>query len=234
MMQRLIIDYCGEVAEPDPSREFVIGREGDLVIDGENPFLHRRFLVIMPGEGMWWIANVGERLSATLSDAANTMRATLAPGARVPLSFEETTVVFTAGPTTYEFEIRASDVESPAFAASQAQDDTSATIGAVTLTESQKLLIIALAEPLLTRQGEPLSAIPSSAAAAKRLDWPITTFNRKLDNVCDKFDRLGVRGLRGGPGKLASNRKARLVEHALDTRLVTPADLELLHKNKKR
>ena len=32
----------------------------------------------------------------------------------------------------------------------------------------------------------------------------------------------------GGPGKLASNRKARLVEHALSTRLVTEADLALL------
>lgn len=233
-MDRLIIDYCGEVFEPDSGSEFVIGREGDLVIDQDNPFLHRRFLVIVQGDGMWWIANVGERLSATLSDSRNTMRATLAPGARLPLSFAETTVVFTAGPTTYEFEIRSSAVDTPDLMSVAANDDSPATIGAVVLTESQKLLIIALAEPLLRRQGEQLSAIPSSADAARRLGWPITTFNRKLDNVCDKFDRLGVRGLRGGPGKLASNRKARLVEHALDTRLVTSADLELLHNSGRR
>ena len=28
--------------------------------------------------------------------------------------------------------------------------------------------------------------------------WSMTTFNRKLDNVCDKLDKLGVAGLRGG------------------------------------
>ncbi|MGJ3403836.1 hypothetical protein [Glutamicibacter sp. Je.9.36] len=52
-------------------------------------------------------------------------------------------------------------------------------------------------------------------AAAARLGWGITKFNLKLDNVCDKLDKAGVAGLRGGPGKLATNRRARLVEHAV-------------------
>lgn len=230
MVQRLIIDFCGEIFEPKPGTEFVIGREGDLIVDDDNPFLHRRFLVVVCAEdGMWWIANVGERLSATLSDVSNTMRATLAPGARIPLTNPATTLVFSAGPTTYEVDFEVSNLEVPEVAADSAESDATATMGAVVLTETQKLLIVALAEPLLRRQGEALSAIPSSADAAARLGWPITTFNRKLDNVCDKFDRIGVRGLRGGPGKLASNRKARLVEYALDTRIVSSADLELLH-----
>ncbi|MGO1174309.1 MAG: hypothetical protein ACTMKU_08400, partial [Actinomycetaceae bacterium] len=49
-----------------------------------------------------------------------------------------------------------------------------------------------------------------------------------LDNVCDKLARYGVRGLRGGQGKLAVNRRARLVEHAVASRLVTNDELELL------
>ena len=56
----------------------------------------------------------------------------------------------------------------------------------------------------------------------------MTKFNRKLDNVCQKLADAGTRGLHGGPGKLASNRKARLVEHALSTRLVSERDLALL------
>jgi len=74
----------------------------------------------------------------------------------------------------------------------------------------------------------PPGQIPSSADAAARLGWKVTKFNRKLDNVCQKLADAGTRGLHGGPGKLASNRKARLVEHALSTRLVTEADLALL------
>ena len=68
----------------------------------------------------------------------------------------------------------------------------------------------------------------SSAAAAERLGWTLTRFNRKLDNVCQKLADAGTRGLHGGVGKLATNRKARLVEHALSTKLVTEDDLALL------
>lgn len=81
---------------------------------------------------------------------------------------------------------------------------------------------------MLRREGTGLSEIPSSADAARRLGWATTRFNRKLDNVCEKLDRIGVKGLRGGPGLLATNRRARLVEYAVASRLVTPADLPLL------
>jgi hypothetical protein len=56
----------------------------------------------------------------------------------------------------------------------------------------------------------------------------MTTFNRKLDNVCEKLDKIGVDGLRGGRGRLATNRRARLVEYAVATRLVSVDDLALL------
>lgn len=59
---------------------------------------------------------------------------------------------------------------------------------------------MALAEPMLRREGTGFSAIPSSAAAAKTLGWALTRFNRKLDNVCDKLDRVGVAGLREAAG----------------------------------
>ena len=70
--------------------------------------------------------------------------------------------------------------------------------------------------------------MPTSAGAALRLGWTITKFNRKLDNVCDKLTRNGVRGLHGDARNLATNRRARLVEYALSARLVTTHDLALL------
>jgi hypothetical protein len=59
----------------------------------------------------------------------------------------------------------------------------------------------------------------------------MTTFNRKLDNVCDKLDKIGVQGLRGGKGNLATNRRLRLVEYAVATHLVSSEDLVLLDTN---
>jgi len=135
--------------------------------------------------------------------------------------------VFSAGPTTYELAVH---IEQPAFRENitHVEEDGLSTIGAVPLTISQKLLILALAEPLLRREGTGMSELPSSAGAAERLGWTLTRFNRKLDNVCDKLDRQGVPGLRGGVSSSATNRRVRLVEHAIASRLVTREDLELL------
>lgn len=220
------VEFCGEWTELDDEAVFTIGRDGDLQVD-ENPYLHRRFLQVDRSDGLWWLTNTGSRLSATVCDAAGSVQAWLSPGARLPIVFAETTVLFTAGPTTYELTLVNNE---PAFVPSEVghTETGETTIGPVVLTDSQKALIVALSEPLLRRDGTGTSAIPSSRQAADRLGWELTRFNRKLDNVCDKLSRRGVRGLRGGPGQLANNRRARLVEHAVASHLVTPADLALL------
>ena len=224
------VDFCGEVHEAPRERAFTIGREGDLEID-DNPFLHRSFLQISHEGGWWWLSNVGTTLTATVADKKGLFQAWLNPGARIPLAFERVTVWFTAGPTTYDFDVL---VGNPSFTSIDhdellpAEGGGETTVGRVSMTPDQKLLIVALCEDVLRRTGAGQGQIPSSAVAAERLGWKITKFNRKLDNVCQKLADAGIRGLHGGPGKLASNRKARLVEHALSTRMVTEADLALL------
>lgn len=221
------IEFAGEEFAVSPGETFTVGREGDLAID-DNLFLHRHFLEVTQDAGIWLLSNVGSRLTATVTDSASRVQAWLAPGARLPLVFEETTVIFSAGPTTYDLTIRA---EEPAFRETARFDVENAgqsTIGDVPLTSSQRLMILALAEPLLRREGAGMGEMPTSAQAAERLGWTLTRFNRKLDNVCDKLDRVGVPGLRGGVRSYATNRRTRLVEHALAARLVTRDDLPLL------
>lgn len=223
----LQIEYDGIVHDLDPGCSFTIGREGDLAIDS-NKYLHRRFLCLEVEAGVWWISNVGQHMSVSLSAGDGSFQARLGPGTRVPIVFSHTLLQFTAGPTSYDvlvsnhsasFQYRLAD------GATAVGEDT---VGNVRLTASQKLLLVALCEPLLRERDSGVSGIPTSAAAAQRLGWPVTTFNRKLDNVCDRLDRFGIQGLRGGVGNLASNRKARLVEHALLVQLVTVDDLDLL------
>ncbi len=225
-MSAVTVEFAGEYFPVSDEEPFLVGREGDLELD-DNLFLHRHFLEIAHGEGLWWLANIGTRLTATVTDSAGGVQAWLSPGARLPLVFERTTVVFTAGPTTYELTVHAAE---PTFRHTrhEADADGASTIGDVPLTESQKLLILALAEPQLRRDGTGRSEIPTSAKAAERLGWTVTRFNRKLDNVCDKLDRIGVPGMRGGQRSFATNRRARLVEHAVASRLVTRADLGML------
>ncbi|MFT3899981.1 MAG: hypothetical protein QM728_07055 [Gordonia sp. (in: high G+C Gram-positive bacteria)] len=229
----LYVEFCGERFAVDPDGRFTIGREGDLAVD-DNPYLHRRFLLIHRGVGgLWYLSNVGAHLSATVVAAEAGFSGQIAPGANLPLVFGRTVVVFTAGPTTYEVEIHATPGEG-SVALTEAGQRGDTTVGVPSLTESQRLLIIVLAEQILRHEGSGTSAIPSSAQAAARLGWSITKFNRKLDNVCDKLDQMGVSGMRAGGGKLATNRRARLVEFALSSQMVSRADLPLLDAEAQR
>ena len=222
----LKLEFAGEWFTLDPDVEFVIGRTGDLDIS-DNQFLHRQFLRISHADGFWWLSNVGSRLSATVSSAGGTVQSWLSPGARIPIVFEDCAVVFTAGPTTYEIVLSLSNSQFTAVGpAAGGAGETTVMPGA--FTPSQRLIVIALAEPLLRRDGVSVADIPSSGEAAKRLGWTTAKFNRKLDNVCDKLDQAGVPGLRAGGGKIAANRRGRLVEYAVSSRFVTRADLELL------
>jgi hypothetical protein len=222
----LKVEFCGEWIDLHPERSFVIGREADLVVD-ENPYLHRRFLEVRWQDGMWWLANLGSQLSATVSDPEGRFQGWLAPGAHLPLVFDVVLVRFAAGPTSYEVVLHLDGAPlSPAAPGGASDGET--TLGRLTLTDEQRLLVLALAEPALRQDGSGRSPLPSSTAAAARLGWPITKFNRKLDNVCQKLKRAGVRGLHGGPERLASDRRGRLVEYALAARLVTREDLYLL------
>jgi hypothetical protein len=231
----LTVRFCGDQFPVVAGRQLTIGRCGDVVID-DNPFLHRTFLVILEQGGLWWLSNVGSTLTATVADGTGLLQAWLAPGARIPLARNQTLVWFTAGPTTYDFEII---VDHPVFVPATVDPFEQGhlgemTVGRVSFTPDQKLLLVALCEGSLSCSRPGTSQIPSSAAAAARIGWTLTRFNRKLDNVCQKLADTGIRGLHGGIGRLASNRKSRLVEHALSTRLVTSADLILLEGRQSR
>jgi hypothetical protein len=228
-MRPLRVEYCGEWYTVEAADgPFTIGRDSDLTID-ENPYLHRTFLTLSSEYGLWWLSNVGQLLAATVSDATGSVQAWVAPGAKLPLVFQQVQVIFSAGATTYEFAIHAEeDFYNTSLTATVTDGGT--TIMPVALTSTQRLLVLSLAERVLAQPAGGRATVPTSAEAAARLGWSMTTFNRKLDNVCEKLDRLGVDGLRGGRGKLATNRRMRLVEYAVATRLVSSDDLPLLDR----
>src|SRR4029078_11088803 len=66
-------------------------------------------------------------------------------------------------------------------------------LGDLMLTDEQRLLLLALAEGTL-RDPHQREDLPTNRAVARRLGWSITKFIRKLDNLCDRFTRLGVGG----------------------------------------
>lgn len=225
-VNELQIDFAGEIYRVVPGEEFIIGRLGDLAID-DNPYLHRHFLSVRHDGRMWWVHNVGTRIPARLSDVNRLTTSTLPPGGAMPLVFESMLLTFHAGQTSYELELSlSSSVFKTVMPADDGLGDT--TMGETRFTHSQLLVILALAEPVLSRAGVGAWQIPSAVEAAARLGWTQTRFNRKLDNVCDKLDKAGVKGLRGGVGAQAHSRRANLVDWAVTSRLVTADHLPVL------
>lgn len=223
----LTIDYAGEIIELDPDDDaFVIGRDGDLIID-DNPYLHRRFLEITHTGGVWMLANVGSQISATVNDPSSAVHAWLAPGGQVPIVHGETKISFSAGPTAYEV-ILMLDAPPEVSGSMDAVVDGTATLGRIELTHDQKLMLVVLSESALRNGMSGMGDIPSAAAAAARIGWTRKRFEKKIDNVCDRLATSGVRGLKGDLGNQAVSRRVRLVEYAVTTRLVAPEDLDML------
>ena len=222
------IYFCDERHFVSEDEVFIVGRQGDLALD-DNPYLHRNFLKIMTHNDLWWLENIGSRIAATVSDPDGGMQAWLTPGATIPLVLARTIVLFTAGSTTYEFEIQLpQSAEPPDLVAAKGLESGRETVGDMTFTPDQLLVILALCEPSLRRKRWGAADVPTSAQVAHRLGWPVTRVNRKLDNVCDKLSKIGVKGLRSDSDRMATDRRARLVEYAIAARWVTVETLSLL------
>ena len=222
----LILDFGGRRELIPAGTTFVIGRGADLAMD-DNQYVHRRFLELDQRDGIWWLNNVGSRLTASVASAGGMAQSWLAPGESMPLVFGATTVMFSAGPTTYEVELVAEtpfyQVTTPWTSAADEPDV------AGLLSPMQKIVLTALSEPMLRMAAQGSVHLPAMDEVAVRLGWSLEKLERRAGNLCDKFARHGVRGLeRDGAAGMPDSVRSRLVEHAVGARIVTPDDLELL------
>jgi len=228
----LRVEFVGEEIIVPADHELTFGRAADLIID-DNPYLHRtlgRFSVI---RGLWWLTNTGRSIALAVTDLGGSSFSRIAPGSAMAITVPEAAVRFEAGAARYEIEV---------FLPSMGPDDESArevwlddgagptvTVSQIPLTPEQLELVVALAEFRLREPGSQ-APLPTNKAVSARLGWSRSKFNRKLDALCAKLARAGVTGLHGSAGELARDRRLRLVEHAIITRLITPEDLAILER----
>jgi hypothetical protein len=222
----LVVEFCGETRRLAPGEALRFGRRADLCID-ENPYLHRVVGRFVSRQGLWWIQNHGARTVLEIRDLETASRQTVAPGQQAALVLGRALVCFTAGPTAYELEVSRHGGEVVLDEVGEPAGTATIDFGVVPLSAEQHLLLVALCEPRL-RSGS--DEVPTNQAVADRLGWTLTKVNRKLDHLCAKLAREGVRGLRGGPDSLAMDRRQTLIDHALTAGLVEPDDLGLLSR----
>lgn len=230
MAQRLYVDYCGEDHVCFPDRSMSFGREADLVIDA-NPYMHRVLGVFAHRDGHWFLSNVGRSIVINIADRTGPTSVVLSPGRSLGLAMAEFAVSFVAGRTRYEFDAALEGVDSPLEAGfEQGTGRRTLEWGMVELNPEQHLLLVELASERLRDPHAERSLSASKAASARRLGWSLSKYNRKLDHLCQKLDRVGVPGLYGAEGIQASDRRRVLVDHALAVGLVTADDLVLLER----
>ncbi len=275
--QPLVVSFCGELHYVPLEGTWSFGRAADLIVD-DNPYLHRQLGQIQFRQGLWWLDNLGTKISLDVKDQTSRSQATVAPGRSMVLTMPRAVVQFRAGRSSYEIDLEVTDPVGPWRAPSVDDDgprtastaNTSSTastsstaraaargdtapepaiageadssssltealvgenhtisVAELALTDDQRRLIIVLAEATLRSPGAEIS-LPTNRQAAARLGWTITRFNRKLDNVCERLTKSGVSGLRGQVGTMAADRRRRLVEHSVESGLVTLDDVGLL------
>lgn len=221
---KLFITYVDCTRELLPGEELTFGRSGDLVID-ENPYLHRVLGKFSFKSDYWWLMNVGSKTPIELLDATSQTSALLTSGRQLPITTLRSLVRFQAGPSSYEIQVISEEASELVAPAKGPPGAITARFGVIDLTAEQRIMLAALCEPRLRNQSKP---IPGNKDVAVRLGWTLSRFNRQLDRLCQRLERAGVRGLRGSGASLATDRRYRLVEHALRVGLVGPADLRLL------
>ncbi len=231
-MTDLHIDFIGALTELSPGDQLSFGREAELIID-ENPYLHRKLGLVHSRETTWWLTNTGSRIPMEVRDLETRSVLVVASGREVAITFPSSVVQFEAGGSKYELALTldgADDGPEPWDTVDDDDDDDScATISLdqLPLTDDQKRVLLILCEAPLRNPAADID-IPPSRVGAQRLGWTLKAYGRKLDNVCDRLTRTGVRGLRGDQAGIAKDRRTVLAEYALAAGLVTADDLVLL------
>jgi len=223
-VSELVVEFVGDQHLVAPTDTFTFGRKGDLVIDS-NRHLHRLLGRFSFDSGIWWLTNEGRHISIEVLDTDSRSRQVVAPGTSVALTFASAVLSFQAGASNYQIEVRQQAGHNARASSAEVTGDYTISAGDVPLTPDQRALIVGLATPQLQDPSGGLT-LPTNRELAQSLGWSLSKTERKIDNVCQKFAKAGVRGLHGGPGELAKNRRGRLVEHVIEIGLVTLNDID--------
>jgi hypothetical protein len=215
----LEVDFVGEIHRLGPDESLTFGRAADLVLD-TNPFMHRVVGRFNCRQGVWWLENLGRTARIDLCDELHGITHQVVPGSQVSLTHRVFSVAFAAGPTGYRIDGRLGEPPEPETPEAPSGTATVA-FGSVPFSPEQYELVVALVASSRANAGR----LEPTPVIARRLGWTTKKFHRKLDLVCVKLDRAGVRGLKGDLGASADLRRERLVAHVLGAGLVRIDDL---------
>ncbi len=228
----LVLDFIDERYEAEPDLDLTFGRAGAVVIDELNEYMSRVVGAFVYHQGTWWLQNRSSNAQLSVV-AENGTQTTLPPGTSDPITVGSGRIRFRAGPSNYELGFELTDPPDAPDPASldpgQIDQSTDAKptqdFGIIPLNEEQRAMLASFARSWLADPLAEIHEVPPNAEVAHELGWSLKKLDRKLDYLCARLSSAGVQGLRGAKGGEASDRRRRLVEHVIQTQLITSDDL---------
>ncbi|AZA08458.1 hypothetical protein [Corynebacterium pseudopelargi] len=98
------------------------------------------------------------------------------------------------------------------------------------LPEDVRLVLAAIAQEVLESGTQDYSLMLKNQEVAEQLGWTKKRFDHKLDGICKYFASFGVGNTVGAKDLAASNRRIKVIQHAIEAKLITRADLKLVRQ----
>lgn len=233
MVEPLAVEFIDERFEVSDDDVLTFGRRAELVIDGDNQYMHRIVGSFVMHRDTWWLRNDGTAIDLVVATNEG-RKSQVPPGTAEPLQGQSGVVQFAAGVARYELTYVLSEIEGlPSADPVDVNATATQPFGIIRLNVEQRLLLAALAEVRLSDPLAPMTAMPPNLSVAHRLGWSPRKLDRKLDYLCRRLAERGVPGLRGEKGQEAVDRRERLVDHVVNVGLIDHRDLEALHSHER-
>lgn len=207
--QMVVDDLIGHCVALDPGQTLMTGRSAPFPVGEDDDFMHRRFLQFWADGSTWMVTNHGSRISAGIHPRAENSFAELrvGPGATLPLPPGDAAVVFATSDRTYELHLTVARTLRPPTLGG-GPDLGTLTVGRFEPNEEQKLLLQALAAPLIANPGAGMDKVPSVRDLEQVLGWSQKKVNTKIDYLCRSLETNGVPGFSVRSGNAPARRFA--------------------------
>ena len=187
-----IDDLLGNRVILEAGQEAIVGRSGTFPVGTDDVFLHRSLFQVWYGGLGWMIANRGRHIPLDIEPrgSRSLTRIHLGPRAVTVMPAGPSAITFTTPERHYEIHI---DIPSTGISRPSQLNtfDGDITHARHIPNEDQRIMLDALAAPLIKNPGANDGDLPTVKELAEQLGWTEKKTNQKIERLCQRLAQDG-------------------------------------------
>ncbi|WP_279192723.1 DNA-binding response regulator [Corynebacterium stationis] len=187
-----IDDLLGNRVILEAGQEAIVGRSGTFPVGTDDVFLHRSLFQVWYGGLGWMIANRGRHIPLDIEPrgSRSLTRIHLGPGAVTVMPAGPSAITFTTPERHYEIHI---DIPSTGISRPSQLNtfDGDITHARHIPNDDQRIMLDALAAPLIKNPGANDGDLPTVKELAEQLGWTEKKTNQKIERLCQRLAQDG-------------------------------------------